>query len=152
MGHEHGTPPHETLLRSAFKHGLVGMALLTQTLKIVEANAALGRFLGYPPGELAGMTLSALVYEGGAIPDALTGPGRPTPDLLLRKKTGDPVWAQVSTAAFQDGQGGVWGLAIVQDISGQKQTEEERRVLEVRVRQAQKMDAVGQLTGGIAHD
>ena len=86
MGHEHGTPPHETLLRSAFEHGLVGMALLTQTLKIVEANAALGRFLGYPPGELAGMTNSTVSRPE----DGVNGSGNKNAESL-RGRAGQPV-------------------------------------------------------------
>src|SRR4030067_361316 len=42
--------------------------------------------------------------------------------------------------------------AHIRDITGRKQAEQERLHLEQQLRQAQKMEAVGQLTGGIAHD
>jgi two-component system, cell cycle sensor histidine kinase and response regulator CckA len=42
--------------------------------------------------------------------------------------------------------------ATVEDITEQKQLEEERRELELRLWRAQKMEAVGQMTAGIAHD
>jgi len=48
--------------------------------------------------------------------------------------------------------GGVVFLAIVNDIAGRKQAEEERRKLERQLQTANKMESVGTLAGGIAHD
>ncbi len=43
-------------------------------------------------------------------------------------------------------------LGVIQDITESKKSEEEREVLEMQLRQAQKLEAVGTLAGGVAHD
>ena len=43
-------------------------------------------------------------------------------------------------------------LGIVQDISARKEAEEKQHHLQLQLLQAQKMEALGQLTGGVAHD
>ena len=61
-------------------------------------------------------------------------------------KDGKLLDVSVSASMFTDHEGKPAGmLVILRDIS-------ERRVMEARVRQSQKMEAIGALAGGIAHD
>jgi len=63
-----------------------------------------------------------------------------------RKKNGEFYWEYVSISPIIDAEGRTTHfLAVKEDIT-------ERKVLEQSFRQAQKMEAVGQLAGGVAHD
>jgi PAS domain S-box-containing protein len=63
-----------------------------------------------------------------------------------KRKDGTPIRLRLSGSAVRDEKGRLVGFEMIaEDVT-------ERRALEAQLRQAQKMEAVGQLTGGIAHD
>jgi two-component system, cell cycle sensor histidine kinase and response regulator CckA len=67
-------------------------------------------------------------------------------DALIRTRSGELRWIADSAIQVTDADGVVIGsFGILQDITERKRTEEQ-------LRQAQKLQAVGQLAGGLAHD
>jgi signal transduction histidine kinase/ActR/RegA family two-component response regulator len=67
-----------------------------------------------------------------------------------RRKDGVLIDVEISASYLPIGEGRV--ITFIRDISERHRAEEERRRLEAQLQQAQKMEAVGQLTGGVAHD
>jgi len=66
---------------------------------------------------------------------------------------GTRLWLRTSKVPLRDLQGRVMGvLGTYEDITERKRVEDEKRGLEEKVLQAQKLESLGILAGGVAHD
>ena len=128
---------------------------------IESTNPATERLFGYAAAELIGQNVKMLMpepYEAkhdGYITNYLEtgvkkiiGIGR---EVSGRRKDGTTFPLHLSVSQFS-ADGRRYFTGIIHDLSDRKHVEEALRESERRLAQAQKMEAVGQLTGGIAHD
>ena len=126
---------------------------------IVDVNPTACRVYGYEYEEMLGLGVDDL--SSGIPPYTLhealkyiarVKAGRPQRlEWHRRNKDGSLHWDEVLLQRATIG--GVERLvAFTRDITQRKEAEEARAQLEAQLRQAQKMEAIGQLTGGIAHD
>jgi len=73
-------------------------------------------------------------------------------DTPLRLPNGEVRWRRFSSSPRRQPDGSILWDGIELDITEQKQAEEERGILQERLQRAEKMEALGTLAGGIAHD
>jgi two-component system cell cycle sensor histidine kinase/response regulator CckA len=114
---------------------------------ILEANLPAADLYGYSTAEFRSMALSDLQPEPEVqrfLAQLHESPKKPPSIWRYRTKSGRAIDVEMAVHEIQYG-GRSAQLAVLMDVTG-------RRELEEQLRQAQKMEAVGMLAGGVAHD
>ena len=161
---EHLVAAHEKLrhsssvMQTTFQSMAEAVLVIDAQGEVLLSNPAADKKLRYRPGmniaEVRG--LSTMFHADGVTPMAVdempatrTLRGEEFNDLefVARPRDGsDPAHIVVSGHPLRDASGAVSGAALVyHDISAWRETER-------KLQQSQKLDAIGKLTGGVAHD
>lgn len=149
---------HEALRRSEEKHRLIldanpdPIILYDMEGKVTYLNSAFTSVFGWTMDEFIGRSME------GFVPDEVRSETKALSDKVLAgerlsgfetrrtSKDGDLIPVSISGAAYHDQDGSPVGIIInLRDIT-------ETKKIEVRLQRAHKMEAVGTLAGGVAHD
>jgi len=143
----------ESRYRAIFETAVDAIIVADQHGTIREFNKAAERMTGYSLAEVAGQNMRVLLP-----PDMRQEHERYTArylwtvrELEVCRKDGIVFPAHLSIAEWWAG-GHRHFTGILRDLTTQKQEQLERTKLEAQLHQAQKMEAIGNLTGGMAHD
>jgi PAS domain S-box-containing protein len=143
----------EERFRRLFEESPVGVTLVDEEFRVIGANNAFCRMLGYTEEDLVGGTiadvthLEEVVASEELLKKTLSGetPGFQLETRLITKERGI-IWARVTGGPVHDDAGKPqYVIGVIENVS-------ERKLLQEQLGQAQKMEVVGQLAGGVAHD
>lgn len=144
----------ERMARGIVETALDAFVQMDETGIIVDWNSQAERIFGWPRGESLGRDLGELIVPEAhrahhrerlvrLLREANAAPGSRF-EIDAQRRDGAEMRVEFSVTAFQRRGGHVFN-AFIRDLT-------DKIAAENQIRQAQKMDAVGQLTGGVAHD
>ena len=148
---------YEQLVQSVVDYAIY---MLDPSGRVVSWNAGAERIKGYRAEEVIGRHFSLFFTPQ----DCAAG----RPDLLLKqaleegvaqdegwrlRKDGTQFWALAALDVIRDDVGQIIGLAkVTRDITDRRESALQLDAIRAQLFQAQKLEALGQLTGGLAHD
>jgi PAS domain S-box-containing protein len=136
-----------------------GILITDRTGIIVWVNPAYTTLTGYSAPEVIGRKPSILrsgVHDQSFYKEmwqTITSGKAWHGELVNRRKDGSHYFEEMTITPLVNASGKIDNfVAVKQDISHRKESEKELHLLDMQLRQSQKLEAVGQLASGIAHE
>jgi PAS domain S-box-containing protein len=149
----------ELRYRTLIEHIELGITLVDTNYRVVMANAAEARLFGCRPSDLEGK-LCHVEFERRDRPcahcpgtEAMATGAPVTREVDNVRRDGSPFIVRIHAYPIIDNDGKRHGfIEVVEDITDVRLAQIERRKIEEKLLQTQKLESLGILAGGIAHD
>jgi len=146
------------LLSSTVEQSTEGIAVADLKGNLLFVNNAFATLHGYTSEELVGKHLS-IFHTAEQMPSVeaanqqIQKMGEFSGEIWHVRRDGTVFPTLMHNSLLQDEADNPIGMiGTLRDISERKQLEEEKKKIEAQLIQAQKMEAIGKLAGGVAHD
>ncbi|MDR3685021.1 MAG: PAS domain S-box protein [Geothrix sp.] len=151
---------NEEQLRVIFSASDAGIIMVSDQGVITFANQGMADLFGMTVQEVIGTTYPSHLHES----EKQTGDARmrriitgEIQSVSVERKyiraDGTTFWGHLSGRRMEHPDGSLRALiGIITDVSKRREAEEQQRLLQAQLHQAQKMESLGSLAGGVAHD
>ncbi len=142
----------------ALDNAMPGTSRLSQAGRFIEISDAYAAMIGYEPSELIGASWEVTIHPDDLplarrVYERMLQEERAEEEVRALRKDGSTFYKQIMMLKIASDTGECWGHhCFIRDMSQRRKAAEEKAHLEAELRQAQKLEAVGTLATGIAHD
>ncbi|MEN6625166.1 MAG: PAS domain S-box protein [Candidatus Sumerlaeia bacterium] len=141
----------EARYRGLFENSLDGILMAAAGGRIIAANPTACAMFGMVEKDLCSANRNDLFEQTDSdlAADRRAALGKSTVEQKCIRRDGSRFPVETTSVVLDCG---AWEFVMIHDITNRKLAEEERQKLQAQLLQSQKMEAIGQLAGGVAHD